>query len=186
MGDASTMLVVTPKGVVLNIVRGTKLAGFSEGSMGPDIHPFPEGAESGLMDVSASNTKFMSAPASGPYEYDLAKIQQFVQCDGTREAANMHPVCRLMHSSGKEFCPFGDSTCAVMHGSGGVGSGEIGHRGVGGVAKCGGSATARCMCVEKCNKKQNRVGQRARMPLLAHCSRCVESQRAPWCLSSIE
>ena len=106
-----------------------QLAGFSEGSMGPDIHPFPEGAESGLMDVSvcclnpflscmtdsvcarvnsavsamctavpttarfskvlphaqlvtpcaqASNTKFMSAPASGPYEYDLAKIQQFV------------------------------------------------------------------------------------------------------------
>jgi hypothetical protein len=29
-------------------------------------------------DVSTSNTKFMSAPASGPYEYDLAKIQQFV------------------------------------------------------------------------------------------------------------
>lgn len=29
-----------------------QLAGFSEGSMGPDIHPFPEGAESGLMDVS--------------------------------------------------------------------------------------------------------------------------------------
>jgi len=29
-------------------------------------------------DVSQSNTKFMSAPASGPMEYDLAKIQQFV------------------------------------------------------------------------------------------------------------
>ena len=29
-------------------------------------------------DVSTSNTKFMSAPAAGPYEYDLAKIQQFV------------------------------------------------------------------------------------------------------------
>eukprot|EP00293_Proteomonas_sulcata_P008314 CAMPEP_0184309854 /NCGR_PEP_ID=MMETSP1049-20130417/20116_1 /TAXON_ID=77928 /ORGANISM="Proteomonas sulcata, Strain CCMP704" /LENGTH=69 /DNA_ID=CAMNT_0026622961 /DNA_START=8 /DNA_END=217 /DNA_ORIENTATION=+ len=62
---------------VLNIAPGQMLA-FSEGSMGADIHPFPDGAEDGLMDVSTSNTKFMSAPAAGPYEYDLAKIQQFV------------------------------------------------------------------------------------------------------------
>jgi len=54
------------------------LEGFSEGSMGADIHPYPEGEESGLMDVSQANTKFFQAPAAGPYEYDLAKIQQFV------------------------------------------------------------------------------------------------------------
>jgi len=72
------MLYVTPRGAILNLVGGQKLADYSEGSMGPDIHPYPEGAESALMDVSTSNTKFMSAPAAGPYEYDLAKIQQFV------------------------------------------------------------------------------------------------------------
>ena len=31
-----------------------------------------------LQDVSTMDTKYMSAPAAGPYEYDLAKIQQFV------------------------------------------------------------------------------------------------------------
>ncbi|EKX31581.1 hypothetical protein GUITHDRAFT_156544 [Guillardia theta CCMP2712] len=63
----------------LKIVNGQMLLeGFSEGSMGADIHPYPEGEESGLMDVSQANTKFFQAPAAGPYEYDLAKIQQFV------------------------------------------------------------------------------------------------------------
>jgi hypothetical protein len=33
---------------------------------------------SDLQDVSTMDTKYMSAPAAGPYEYDLAKIQQFV------------------------------------------------------------------------------------------------------------
>jgi hypothetical protein len=72
---------------------------FSEGSMGTDLHPYPDGSSDALMDVSRSNTYYMSAPASGPMEYgkfccfesmmgkisdslifqiDLAKIQQFV------------------------------------------------------------------------------------------------------------
>eukprot|EP00284_Hemiselmis_tepida_P008165 CAMPEP_0174926102 /NCGR_PEP_ID=MMETSP1355-20121228/9758_1 /TAXON_ID=464990 /ORGANISM="Hemiselmis tepida, Strain CCMP443" /LENGTH=77 /DNA_ID=CAMNT_0016172111 /DNA_START=26 /DNA_END=259 /DNA_ORIENTATION=- len=73
------VIITNPK---LKLVKGQMLAGagsgFSEGSMGADIHPFPDGAEDGLMDVSQSSTYFMSAPASGPMEGDLAKIQQFV------------------------------------------------------------------------------------------------------------
>lgn len=42
---------------------------FSEGSMGTDLHPYPDGSSDALMDVSQSNTYYMSAPASGPYEY---------------------------------------------------------------------------------------------------------------------
>ena len=42
---------------------------FSEGAMGSDIHPYPEDSSDALMDVSQSNTYYMSAPASGPYEY---------------------------------------------------------------------------------------------------------------------
>ena len=42
---------------------------FSEGSMGTDLHPYPEDSADSLMDVSQSNTYYMSAPASGPYEY---------------------------------------------------------------------------------------------------------------------
>jgi len=47
-------------------------------SMGADIHPYPEGSSDPMMDVSQSNTYFMSAPAAGPMEGDLAQIQQFV------------------------------------------------------------------------------------------------------------
>ncbi len=42
---------------------------FSEGSMGADLHPYPDGSSDALMDVSRSNTYYMSAPASGPMEY---------------------------------------------------------------------------------------------------------------------
>ena len=34
---------------VLPVLAAVQLADYSEGSMGPDIHPYPEGAESALM-----------------------------------------------------------------------------------------------------------------------------------------
>ena len=37
--------------------------------MGTDLHPYPDGSSDALMDVSRSNTYYMSAPASGPMEY---------------------------------------------------------------------------------------------------------------------
>ena len=49
--------------------RTQMLEAFSEGAMGTDINPYPEGSADALMDVSQSNTYSMSAPASGPYEY---------------------------------------------------------------------------------------------------------------------
>ena len=49
-------------------------APFSEGAMGTDIHPYPEGSADSLMDVSQSNTYYMSAPAAGPYEYGGLEI----------------------------------------------------------------------------------------------------------------
>ena len=45
---------------------------FSEGSMGTDLHPYPDGSADSLMNVSQSNTYYMSAPASGPYEYGMS------------------------------------------------------------------------------------------------------------------
>jgi hypothetical protein len=49
---------------------------FSEGSMGTDLHPYPDGSSDALMDVSQSNTYYMSAPASGPMEY--GKLSYFI------------------------------------------------------------------------------------------------------------
>jgi hypothetical protein len=70
---------------------------FSEGSMGTDLHPYPDGSTDALMDVSQSNTYYMSAPASGPMEYGepsfyfgstICKLSEPVSCEFNRPGEN--------------------------------------------------------------------------------------------------